>query len=61
MNMPTLDWTNDTRECHSQSFVNGILRLIFMQVYLKREGSVDGPLSPLQIKDVVLRKYRSVR
>ena len=29
-------------------------------VYLKREGSVDGPLSPLQIKDVVLRKYRSV-
>ncbi|CAB3980318.1 schlafen 1 [Paramuricea clavata] len=30
-------------------------------VYLKREGSVDGPLSPLRIKDIVLRKYRSVR
>ncbi|XP_028390881.1 schlafen-like protein 1 [Dendronephthya gigantea] len=30
------------------------------KVFLKREGSVEGPLSPLQIKDVVLRKYRTV-
>ena len=41
-------------ECFSSWYV-------YFQVYLKREGSVDGPLTPLRIKDVVLRKYRSVR
>lgn len=30
------------------------------QVYIRREGSVEGPLCPLQIKDIVLQKYRRV-
>ncbi|XP_032222341.1 schlafen-like protein 1 [Nematostella vectensis] len=30
------------------------------QVFIRREGSVEGPLNPLQIKDLVLSKYRKL-
>ncbi|KAJ7391760.1 hypothetical protein OS493_016047 [Desmophyllum pertusum] len=28
------------------------------QVFIRRESSVQGPLNPLQIKDIVIAKYR---
>lgn len=30
------------------------------QVFIRRESSVQGPLNPLQIKDIVISKYREV-
>ena len=30
-------------------------------MYIRRESSVQGPLNPLQIKDIVISKYRAVR
>lgn len=30
------------------------------QVFIRRESSVQGPLNPLQIKDIVIQKYREI-
>ncbi|KAL9968280.1 hypothetical protein ACROYT_G026634 [Oculina patagonica] len=30
------------------------------EVYIRRESSVQGPLNPLQIRDIVIQKYREV-
>ena len=35
-------------------------QLYLLQVFIRRESSVQGPLNPLQIKDIVIQKYREV-
>ena len=37
------------------------MSFVFMlKVFIRRESSVQGPLNPLQIKDIVISKYREV-
>ena len=31
-----------------------------LKVFIRRESSVQGPLNPLQVKDIVICKYREV-
>ena len=33
---------------------------LFVQMYIKREGSVEGPLWPRQIKEIVTAKFMKV-
>ena len=34
--------------------------LLCLQVYVRREGSVEGPLSPIKIKELVLQNIKEV-